>query len=168
MGEAMTTTPPLFSESASAAPATTVPSQPVFCPRRINPFRLFVGSMIPNWLQCRPEVSQGAKLAYARLAQYAGKDGGCLPETKNARRRTWRQRTHSQRIRAPAGRVPADRKGSARTWFFQSLLFPRPPMDARRPAGYLNLCWSRAAGIFRPGSAECFRSGTAGNLRSYE
>jgi hypothetical protein len=28
----------------------------------------------------RTEVSQGAKLAYARLAQYAGKDGECFPK----------------------------------------------------------------------------------------
>jgi len=48
--------------------------------RRINPWRMFVGSMIPNWLQCRREISQGAKLAYARLAQHAGKDGGCFPK----------------------------------------------------------------------------------------
>lgn len=36
--------------------------------------------MIPNWLLCRHEVSQGGKLAYARLAQYAGKDGECFPK----------------------------------------------------------------------------------------
>jgi hypothetical protein len=47
---------------------------------RINPWRKFVGSMIPNWLQCRNEINQGAKLAYARLAQYAGKDGECFPK----------------------------------------------------------------------------------------
>ena len=35
--------------------------------------------MIPNWLQCRREINQGAKLAYARLAQYAGRDGECYP-----------------------------------------------------------------------------------------
>ena len=49
-------------------------------PRRINPWRMFIGSMIPNWLQRRTEVSQGAKLAYARLAQHAGKDGECFPK----------------------------------------------------------------------------------------
>lgn len=38
--------------------------------------------MIPNWLQRRSEVSHGAKLAYARLAQYAGKDGNCFPKQK--------------------------------------------------------------------------------------
>lgn len=41
---------------------------------------MFIGSMIPNWLQCRREVGQGAKLAYARLAQHAGKDGECFPK----------------------------------------------------------------------------------------
>jgi hypothetical protein len=48
--------------------------------RRINPYRMFVGSMIPNWLQCRGEISQGAKLAYARLAQHAGQNGECFPK----------------------------------------------------------------------------------------
>lgn len=41
---------------------------------------MFVGSMIPNWLQCRREISQGAKLAYARLAQHAGENGECFPK----------------------------------------------------------------------------------------
>ncbi len=36
--------------------------------------------MVPNWLQCRREINQGAKLAYARLAQFAGKDGACFPK----------------------------------------------------------------------------------------
>lgn len=46
---------------------------------RINPWRLFIGAMIPNWLLCRPEVSAGAKLAYARLCQFSGRDGLCFP-----------------------------------------------------------------------------------------
>lgn len=45
----------------------------------INPYRLWVGAFIPNWLLSRAEVSQGAKLCYARLSQYAGKDGVCYP-----------------------------------------------------------------------------------------
>ena len=46
---------------------------------RINPWRLFTGAMIPNWLLCRPEVSAGAKLTYARLCQFSGRDGRCFP-----------------------------------------------------------------------------------------
>lgn len=38
--------------------------------------------MIPNWLLCRDEIGQGAKLAYARLAQYAGEKGACFPRQK--------------------------------------------------------------------------------------
>ncbi len=45
----------------------------------INPYNLFVGSFIPNWLLRRSEISPGAKLCYARLAQFAGKDGDCFP-----------------------------------------------------------------------------------------
>ena len=41
---------------------------------------MFIRSMIRNWFVCLNEISQGAKLAYARLAQYAGKDGECYPK----------------------------------------------------------------------------------------
>jgi hypothetical protein len=47
--------------------------------QRINPWRKFIGSMVPNWLLCRPEVSPGAKLCYSRLCQYSGKRGLCYP-----------------------------------------------------------------------------------------
>ena len=47
--------------------------------RRINPWRKFIGSMVPNWLMRRPEVGQGAKLAYGRLVQFAGREGRCFP-----------------------------------------------------------------------------------------
>lgn len=47
---------------------------------RINPYNQFVGSFIPNWLLRRSEISPGAKLCYARLAQYAGQDGKCFPK----------------------------------------------------------------------------------------
>jgi hypothetical protein len=44
-------------------------------PAYINPYKLFNGAIVPNWLLERNELSQGAKLAYARLCQYAAKDG---------------------------------------------------------------------------------------------
>lgn len=47
---------------------------------RFNPYMLFVGSFVPNWLLQRSEVSAGAKLAYARIAQYAGRDGDAHPK----------------------------------------------------------------------------------------
>jgi hypothetical protein len=47
--------------------------------RRINPYKLFVGAFIPNWLLRRPELTPGAKLCYARLAQYAGEQGVAYP-----------------------------------------------------------------------------------------
>lgn len=48
-------------------------------PEYINPYKLFHGSFVPNWLLERKEVSQGAKLCYARLCQYAGKKGTAWP-----------------------------------------------------------------------------------------
>ncbi len=40
---------------------------------------MFTGAMVPNWLLCRRELSQGAKLCYARLCQHAGEKGYCWP-----------------------------------------------------------------------------------------
>ena len=45
----------------------------------INPWRMFIGAFIPNWLLDRREVSLGAKLVYARLCQYAGRNGQAWP-----------------------------------------------------------------------------------------
>lgn len=46
----------------------------------INPYNLFIGSFIPNWLLKRSEISPGAKLCYARLCQFAGRNGDCHPK----------------------------------------------------------------------------------------
>lgn len=44
-----------------------------------NPYKMFVGSFIPQWLECRPEISPGAKIVYARMCRYAGRNGRCNP-----------------------------------------------------------------------------------------
>ena len=44
-----------------------------------NPYRLFVGAFIPNVLMEYTGISQGAKLIWARLAQYAGEKGEAYP-----------------------------------------------------------------------------------------
>lgn len=44
-----------------------------------RPYQLFVGSIIPNWLMRRSEISFGAKVLFARLAQYKGESGQCYP-----------------------------------------------------------------------------------------
>jgi hypothetical protein len=43
------------------------------------PWRLFHGAFIPNWLLERRELSQGAKLCFARLGQFGGVKGNCHP-----------------------------------------------------------------------------------------
>jgi len=48
----------------------------------INPWKLFTGAMIPNWLLERHELSQGAKVVYARLSQYAGRKGCAYPRVQ--------------------------------------------------------------------------------------
>lgn len=44
-----------------------------------NPYKLFVGSFLPNALLRFPGLSSSAKLVWARLGQYAGKDGRAFP-----------------------------------------------------------------------------------------
>lgn len=48
---------------------------------RINPFKLFIGSFIPNFV-FKINISAGAKLCYGRLMQYAGRDGQCFPSVE--------------------------------------------------------------------------------------
>ncbi len=45
----------------------------------LNPFRFFNGIFIAEALVRSNPVSPGAKLAYRRLAPYAGQDGQCSP-----------------------------------------------------------------------------------------
>jgi hypothetical protein len=47
---------------------------------RINPYRLFNGAFIPEWLMTTGTVSSHAKIIYARLCRYAGDDGRCYPK----------------------------------------------------------------------------------------
>ena len=44
-----------------------------------NPWNEGFSAKVPNWLLRRPEISAYAKLAYARLVQYAGKNGCAYP-----------------------------------------------------------------------------------------
>ncbi len=46
----------------------------------INPWKLFVGIFIPNWLIGRPELTFGAKFCYGILCQFSGRKGRCFPK----------------------------------------------------------------------------------------
>jgi DNA-binding transcriptional regulator YhcF (GntR family) len=47
-----------------------------------NPYRMFTGLFIPEGLARGDLISPGAKLAWGRLARYAGQDGQCYPSVK--------------------------------------------------------------------------------------
>lgn len=47
-----------------------------------NPYRMFNGILIPEGLARSATVTAGAKLAWGRLARYAGDDGQCYPTAK--------------------------------------------------------------------------------------
>ena len=50
---------------------------------RFNPYRQFIGVVIlPNCILQLEGLSQGAKLAWGRLAQYAGESGDAYPSLK--------------------------------------------------------------------------------------
>lgn len=51
--------------------------------RRINPYKLFNGSFVPEWLMTTQIVSSHAKLVYSRLCRYAGNDGKCYPKLED-------------------------------------------------------------------------------------
>jgi len=48
-------------------------------PETINPFNMWQGAFIPNWIMRRSEITATAKLVYGRLCQYAGRDGQAYP-----------------------------------------------------------------------------------------
>lgn len=47
--------------------------------QEFNPYGLFYGAVVPDWLLCRPELSPAAKMLYARLCKYAGSNGAAFP-----------------------------------------------------------------------------------------
>ena len=48
--------------------------------QQFNPYRLFTGAFIPNALMQYTGLTQGAKLVWARLAQYTGEKGEAYPK----------------------------------------------------------------------------------------
>src|SRR5438876_9015800 len=54
-------------------------SAPFRAGEAFNPYRMFTGLFIPEGLTRCTWISAGAKLAWGRLARYAGEDGRCHP-----------------------------------------------------------------------------------------
>lgn len=75
----------------SAAPR---PGQP------FNPYKIFTGIFIPEALVRNPDISPGAKIAYGRLARYAGEDGDCHPSVKTLAREIGIRQRQAQRYLA--------------------------------------------------------------------
>jgi len=48
--------------------------------KAINPYKMFRFSPLHDWLIERPEVSSSAKIVYARLAKFSGKNGKAFPK----------------------------------------------------------------------------------------
>lgn len=50
--------------------------------KRINPYRKYLGIIIPIWMLRNPNISHSAMIVYGRLAMYAGSNGKCFPRQK--------------------------------------------------------------------------------------
>jgi AraC-like DNA-binding protein len=101
---------------------------------RFNPYRMFVGAFLPNWLLQREEVSMGAKVVYARLAQFAGEKGKAFPKVETIAREVGLSERQVQRYLAEleehsligrrnraAEMKPSDYFFLAHAWFLNSL-----------------------------------------------
>ena len=64
----------------------------------INPHRLFHGSWLPEWLDSRPEVSDGAKRLYALLCRFAGNKGEAFPSYQTLAERLQKSRRQIIRL----------------------------------------------------------------------
>ena len=83
-----------------------------------KPYKLFHGAFVPNWLLCRPEVSAGAKLCFARLGQYAGQDGSCFPNIESLAEELGTSRRQADRYLSELKEhrlIGCDRPGLGRT-----------------------------------------------------
>lgn len=65
---------------------------------RFNPSQIFIGSFIPNVLMRFTGLSDGAKLAWARLNQYAGHDGICYPALATLAKELGKSKRQVQRV----------------------------------------------------------------------
>jgi hypothetical protein len=100
--------------------------------RYINPWRLFYGAIIPNWLIGRSELSPGAKLTYARLVQYAGKSGRCFPRQETLGEELGVSKRHCGRYISElvrCGLIESKRTGNKSA---NEYVFPRHPWIEER------------------------------------
>jgi Helix-turn-helix domain len=85
-----------------------------------NPYRMFRGLFIPEGLARYTWISPGAKLAWGRLARYAGEDGRCYPTMKTLGAEIGVGERQAQKYRAELERAKLIRRvsrcaGRART-----------------------------------------------------
>lgn len=91
------------------------------------PYRLFVGSLIPEWLEKDETLSAAEKLCYARLARYAGKNGSCHPSLRtlgNALGVSERTAKKYVKTLKAKGLVRAQQRGLGRTNAYTFLVSP--------------------------------------------
>ena len=73
-------------------PRRPTPGQP------FNPYGWFDGIWIPNWLYRRNEVSDSAKILYARMVRFTAKGGECRPSQEYLARDLNRSDRHVRRL----------------------------------------------------------------------
>lgn len=104
---------------------------------RINPYKMFVGSFIPNWILRCKELTASDKLVYARLSQYAGKNGECYPKQETiAEECGMGERTVVTSIKSLVehGFLEVERRGQGKTncyYFLENGLFNTAIQDVQ-------------------------------------
>ena len=145
---------PRTSWRSGAKPTTSMDA-----PARINPWRQFRGSFLPNWLLEVPErlLSARAKLTYGRLAQYAGRRGVAYPRQAELARslggslRSVKRGLHELRRAGLISIAQAGDGKAARYFFHEHLWITRTPISARpRVAGLNDSARPRAARLKSP------------------
>lgn len=119
------------SAAETLASADLVPGQP------FNPYRRFVGSLVPDAIMKSGDLSATAKLCYGRLARYAGEDGRCFPSMQTLAKElrvTERAARNNVRQLERAGLLRR-RSQPGKTNWFEFLWDPRLESSLRRNDG---------------------------------
>lgn len=146
--------------------------------QRINPWKLFKGVFVPEWLLRIPsqKLSPGAKICYARLIRFAGRNGCAFPrQDKLARsmgvsprqvKRYVKELTDTNLIEAEQGRL-----GDINRYFFlrhgwmglEQVLLPKTPGDTSVPptGGHVRPPSPHANNAAAPGTSGANQQGGA-------
>ena len=107
----------------------------------IDPYKLFMGALVPNWLMQRKEVTSTAKLLYGRLIEYWGRNRKAFPSQKTLAQEigiTDRQVRNCLSELEECGLIYIDRsnKGHVNSYFFPAHPWMHSTLGEKEIEGY--------------------------------